>query len=78
MARDIRIAAERAAALARQTLKFVRREPTRLEAVSMSAVVTELRTLIERVAGSGVEVRSRSRRAQAPRCSIASDWSTSS
>jgi signal transduction histidine kinase len=56
MARDIRVAAERAAALARQMMKFVRREPTHVEAVSLSAVVAELQTLIQRVAGSGVKV----------------------
>jgi signal transduction histidine kinase len=57
MARDICVAAERAATLARQVLKFVRREPSRVEAANISAVVAELGPLIQRVAGTGVEVQ---------------------
>ena len=56
MARDIRDAAERALALVRQTLRLVRREPSRVEAVSVNAVVSDLRTLLERVVGREVEV----------------------
>jgi signal transduction histidine kinase len=58
LARDIRIAADKAASLARQTLGLVRRESVRLRAttVSVNAVLTEMRTLIERVVGKGVRV----------------------
>jgi len=56
MARDIRLAADRAAGLARQVLKYVRREPSRVEAVNVSAVVAEFEAIIQRVAGTAVEV----------------------
>lgn len=56
MARDIRAAAEEAAALARQMMSFARREPARVARVNLSAAVAEGRSLIERVAGPGVEV----------------------
>jgi two-component system cell cycle sensor histidine kinase/response regulator CckA len=56
MARDIRMAAERAAALVRETLRLVRREPTRVEPLSVNAVVRDLRSLIERVVGAAIDV----------------------
>ena len=58
MARDVRIAAEKAVGLARRTLGLVRREPARVRAepVSVNAVLADMRTLIERVVGEEVEV----------------------
>jgi signal transduction histidine kinase len=56
MAHDIRAAAERASGLARQTLKMVRREATPPAPVDLNAVVTEVRALVERVAGGEVKV----------------------
>ena len=59
MARDIRVAAKSRAPRARArraALRLVRREPTRVEAVSVNAVVSDLRTLLERVVGREVEV----------------------
>jgi two-component system cell cycle sensor histidine kinase/response regulator CckA len=56
MARDIRTAAELAAGIARQTLRLVRREPRPVEVVRVNAVVEELETLVQRVAGKDVRV----------------------
>ncbi len=58
MARDVRIAAEKAVGLARRTLGLVRREPTRVrpEPVCVNAVLADMRPLIERVVGEEVEV----------------------
>jgi len=56
MAHDIRVAGERAAGLASQTLRRARRDPTPVEAVDVNAVVDELRTLVERVAGGDIRV----------------------
>jgi PAS domain S-box-containing protein len=53
---EIRNAAERAAGLVRQVLTFARREPSKPERVNLGAVVNEIRTLVERVAGDDVEV----------------------
>jgi signal transduction histidine kinase len=57
MAHDIHSAAERAAGLTRQTLRLVRREPARVAPVEVNAVLGDLRPLVERVAGSQVEVQ---------------------
>jgi signal transduction histidine kinase len=59
MARDIRTAAEKAAALARQTLRWVRREPSRVEAIDPCAVIAELEPLIQQVVGAEVRVQLR-------------------
>jgi signal transduction histidine kinase len=58
MARDIRIATEKAAGLARQALGLLRREPVRARAepVCVNAVVADMRALIERVVGADVRV----------------------
>ena len=56
MAREIRSAAERAATLARQTLRWVRREPARAETVDLGAVLAEIAPLVQRVVGVEVEV----------------------
>ncbi|HTB72563.1 MAG TPA: ATP-binding protein [Polyangiaceae bacterium] len=58
MARDVRIAAEKAVGLARRTLGLVRREPARVRAepVCVNAVLADMRTLIERVVGEEVQV----------------------
>jgi two-component system cell cycle sensor histidine kinase/response regulator CckA len=56
MVGDIREAAERASALARQALRLVRREPTRVEVTDVNAVLTDLRSLVGRLVGSEVEV----------------------
>jgi signal transduction histidine kinase len=58
LARDTRIAAEKAASLARQTLGLVRREPVRgrAAAVSVNPVVADMRTLIERIVGGQIRV----------------------
>jgi two-component system cell cycle sensor histidine kinase/response regulator CckA len=56
MTREIHVAAERALALVRQTLRMVRREPRGVEPVSVDAVLSDLRTLIERVVGGEVGV----------------------
>jgi two-component system, cell cycle sensor histidine kinase and response regulator CckA len=56
MARDIRDAADRAARLAREMMKLVRREPPRVEAVNVAAAVSDLRSLVERMVGSDVKV----------------------
>jgi two-component system, cell cycle sensor histidine kinase and response regulator CckA len=56
LAREVRGAAEKAAALARQTLMWVRREQPHAELVEPGAVLTELRPLVERVVGSEVRV----------------------
>ncbi len=56
MAQEIHVAAERALALVRQTLRLVRREPRGVEPVSVDAVLRDLRTLIERVVGREIEV----------------------
>jgi two-component system cell cycle sensor histidine kinase/response regulator CckA len=56
MARDIFTASERAAGLARQVLRYVRREPSRVQCVNVSAAVAEFEAIIVRVAGAGVEV----------------------
>jgi signal transduction histidine kinase len=58
MARDVRIAAEKAVELARRTLGLVRREPVRArsEPVCVNAVLIDMRTLIERVVGEDVRV----------------------
>jgi signal transduction histidine kinase len=56
MAHDIHAAAERAAGLTRQTLRLVRREPAHVTPVEVSAILRDLRPLVERVAGSQVHV----------------------
>ncbi len=56
MASDLRGAAEKAAALARQTLMWVRRELPRAELVDPAVVLAELRSVLERVVGSEVRV----------------------
>lgn len=54
MVRDIQSAANRAVSLARQVLKLARRQPARVEELSLSTVLTELRPLVKMVAGPGV------------------------
>jgi signal transduction histidine kinase/CheY-like chemotaxis protein len=56
MARDVRSAAEKAASLARQTLRWVRREPTRAEPIDPGAVLAEMKPLIQQVVGAEVRV----------------------
>jgi two-component system cell cycle sensor histidine kinase/response regulator CckA len=58
MARDVRVAAEKASALARQTLGLVRGDVirARAEPLSVNAVLGDMRPLIERVVGDGVRV----------------------
>jgi nitrogen-specific signal transduction histidine kinase len=56
MAAEIRETAERAAGLVRQMLSFVRRAPELPRRVAVGAVVSELRSLLGRVAGDRVEV----------------------
>jgi two-component system, cell cycle sensor histidine kinase and response regulator CckA len=56
MARDIQAAAKSAAALVSQTLRQVRREPTPVGPVSVNLVISELRTLIERMVGRDIDV----------------------
>ncbi len=56
MAHEIHVAGERAAGMASQMMRRVRREPTRADAVNVNAVVAELRTLVERVAGDEIRV----------------------
>jgi signal transduction histidine kinase/CheY-like chemotaxis protein len=55
-ARDVRSASERAAGLVRQVLSLARRTPTSKGRVNLGSAITELRALLERVAGPGVEV----------------------
>jgi signal transduction histidine kinase/CheY-like chemotaxis protein len=57
MVRDIRSAAEKAAELARQTLRWVRRVPALSETLDVGAVVSELAPIVERVVGTEVRVR---------------------
>jgi signal transduction histidine kinase len=64
-ARDVRMAAEKGAALGRRTLQWMRSEPKRTNTVRVSTVVSEMRTLIERVVGNDVQV------ALAPACDTA-------
>jgi nitrogen-specific signal transduction histidine kinase/ActR/RegA family two-component response regulator len=56
MAAEIRETAERAAGLVRQMLSFVRRAPEPPRRVNVGAVVSELRSLLGRVAGDRVEI----------------------
>jgi signal transduction histidine kinase/CheY-like chemotaxis protein len=56
LARDIRSAAERASTLVRQVLTLARREPARPERVCIATALGEIRNLVERLAGPGIEV----------------------
>jgi signal transduction histidine kinase/CheY-like chemotaxis protein len=56
LARDIRSAAERASTLVRQVLTLARREPSRPERVCIATALVEIRNLVERLAGPGIEV----------------------
>ena len=56
LAREIREAAVRAAALARQVLPFIRREPSQPHHVDLSTVLADMHGIIERVAGENVVV----------------------
>ncbi len=56
MAGEIRETAERAAALVRQILSFVRRAPEPARRLNVGSVVSELRSLLERVVGDDVEL----------------------
>ncbi len=53
---DIRSAAERAASLVRHMLAFARREASPPQRVHVGLVVGELRSLVERVVGEGIEI----------------------
>jgi two-component system, cell cycle sensor histidine kinase and response regulator CckA len=53
---DLRLAADRAAALVRQLLMFSRRQPARLETVDLNAVVSRLRGLLNRLLGERIVV----------------------
>jgi signal transduction histidine kinase len=57
IARDVRDAAERATKLARQMMSLVRREPPRLAVTDVNEVVSDTRSLVERVVGSDVKVQ---------------------
>ena len=54
---EIARAADRAAALTRQLLAFSRRQVMRLEVLELATVVTDLETLLGRLLGEDVEVR---------------------
>jgi signal transduction histidine kinase len=56
LAREIREAAERAAELLRRVLSFARRSSAGATRVSVAGSITELRSLLERVAGVGVKL----------------------
>jgi signal transduction histidine kinase len=56
VAHEIRITADRASSLARQTLRFTRREPTPIAPASINHVLRDVKPLIERVAGRDLEV----------------------
>ena len=56
LAREIREAAERAAELLRRVLSFARRSSVGAARVSVAGSITELRSLLERVAGTGVKL----------------------
>ncbi len=56
LAREIREAAERAAELLRRVLSFARRPSAGATRVSVAGTITELRSLLERVAGKGVKL----------------------
>ena len=53
---DLRLAADRAAALVRQLLMFSRRQPARPEIVDLNAVVSRLRGLLNRLLGERIVV----------------------
>jgi len=53
---DLRLAADRAAALVRQLLMFSRRQPARPEIVDLNAVVSRLRGLLNRLLGERIIV----------------------
>ncbi|QJW97864.1 hybrid sensor histidine kinase/response regulator [Frigoriglobus tundricola] len=54
---DVRDAAERAAALTRQLLTFSRKQPTRPEVIDLNEVVTGLVSMLRRLIGSGIVIR---------------------
>lgn len=56
---DLRLAADRAAALVRQLLMFSRRQPARLEVVDLNSVVTGLSGLLARLLGERITVETR-------------------
>jgi two-component system cell cycle sensor histidine kinase/response regulator CckA len=56
MVRDVRIASERAAALVRQLLTFLRRDSARPQRVNLTDVAREVDGLLRRVVGDGIDV----------------------
>jgi len=56
MVKEVQSAADRAVSLTRQVLGLARRQPGRVEDVSLSAAVIELQPLVRRVAGPTVRV----------------------
>ena len=56
---DLRLAADRAAALVRQLLMFSRRQPTHPEVVDLNAVVSRLAGLLSRLLGERIVVETR-------------------
>jgi signal transduction histidine kinase len=56
MVHDVRVSAERAAALVRQLLTFVRRDASRPQRLDLSDVAREVDGLLRRVVGDGIDV----------------------
>jgi two-component system cell cycle sensor histidine kinase/response regulator CckA len=56
MVRDVRVSAERAAALVRQLLMFVRRDSSRPQRLNLTDVAHEVDGLLRRVVGDGIDV----------------------
>lgn len=56
MVREVQSATDRAVSLTRQILGIARRQPARVDEVSLSSVVLELQPLVRRVAGPAVRV----------------------
>jgi len=59
MAKDIRLSAEKAAELARQTLVWARHRPSPADSVDVAAALRDLRPLLARVVGAEIDVEVR-------------------